>query len=122
MLASSTRRAFAHVSSLRQDIASGTVLAGLTDARIQRFLAVSTSELRRTYAPIIWWLVLLHRVIAVVIIFLVLELGIVIALLRVLLGPSLVDRRAVGTSASDYVHPAAFAVAASVVPVFTPLL
>lgn len=122
VLASSTRRALAHVSSLRQDITSGTVLAGLTDARIQRFLAVSTSELRWTYTPIVRRLVLLHRVIAMVIIFLVLELGIVIAFPRVLLCPSLVDRRAVGTPAPNYVHSAAFAVATSVVPAFTPLL
>lgn len=112
MYAGSARRTLAHVSSLRQDVAGGTVLAGLADARVQRLLAVSAGELRRTNASVVRRIVLLHRVIAVVVIVLVLRLVIVIALAgdaalpRVLLGSRLLDRRAMRTTASDYVHPA----------------
>lgn len=122
MFAGSTGRALAHVSSLRQDVTSGTVLARLADARVQRFLAVSAGELWRAYAPVVRRLVLLHRIITVIVIFLVLQLGIEIALPGILLGPPLVDRRAVGTLASDYVHPDTFAVAASAVLALAPLL
>lgn len=122
VFAGSTGRALAHVSSLRQDVASGTVLTRLADARVQRLLAVSAGELWRAYAPVVRRLVLLHRIVTVIVIFLVLQLGIEIAFSRILLGPPLVDRRAVGTLASDYVHPDTFTVAAPVVPTFTPLL
>lgn len=125
MYAGSTRRTLAHVSSLRQNVASGTVLAGLADAGVQRLLAISAGELRRANASVVRRLVLLHRIIAVVVIVLVLELVIVVALAgdaalpRVLLGPRLLDRRAVGTTASDYVHPA---LSASIVPVLASFL
>lgn len=126
MLAGPTGRAFAHVSTLRQNVAGGAVLTGLADTRIQGLLAVPAGVLRRAYAPVIRRLVLLHRVIAVLVAVLVLELVIVIALVggaafpRAPLGSPLVDRGAVRTSASDYVH--SDALAAASVPAPTPLL
>lgn len=125
--AGSTRRTLADVSSLRQDVAGGTVLTGFSDTRVQRFFAVPAGELRRAYASVIRRFVLLHRVIFMIVIILILELIIIVALvvgaafLRAFLHFPLVDRRAVGTPASDNVH-STFAIAASVVSVFTPLL
>lgn len=97
VFAGSTRRTLAHVSSLRQDVAGGTMLARFADAGIQRLFTISTGELRRANASVVWRLVLLHSVIAMVVIVLVLELVIVIALagdaafFRVLLGPRFLD-------------------------------
>lgn len=126
MLAGSTRRTLAHVSSLRQDIAGGTILAGFADAGVQRLLAIPAGELRRTNASVVRQSVLLYRVIAVIVIILILELVIVIALAgyatfpRVFLGSRLLYRCAVRTSTSNNVHSASLA--ASVVPALAFLL
>lgn len=127
MLAGSAGRTLAHVSSLRQNVAGGSVLAGLADARIERLLAVSAGELRRTYASVVRRLVLLHRVIVVIVIVLVLKLVIVVALFggaaffRVLLRLLLIDRRAMIALASHDVHTLAATVTATV-SVLAPLL
>lgn len=121
MLAGPARRALAHVSSLRQDVAGGPVLTGFADARIQRLLAVATGELRWAYAPVIRRLVLLHGVIAVLVVVLVLELVVVVALAagavfpRAPLGPfPWIHRGAMTTPAPDDVHAAFVAVTTSV--------
>lgn len=80
MLAGPARRALAHVSSLWKDIASSTVLAGLADTRIQRLFTVTASKLRWAYTSVVRRLVLFHRVIAVLVIVLILELVVVVAL------------------------------------------
>lgn len=128
VLAGSARRAFAHVSSLRQDVAGGAVLAGLADARVQRLLAVATGELRRAYASVIRRLVLLHRIIAVLVIVLIFELVVVVALVGGAVFPRAplgsfprVHRGAMAAPAPDDVHPGFVAVATSV-PASTSLL
>jgi len=125
MLAGSTRGTLAHVSSLRHDVARGTVLTRFSDAGVQRFLAIPAGELRRAYAPVIRRFVLLHRVVVVLVIVLVLDFVVVVALFtetafpRVLLRSPLIDRRAMRTTTPDYVHPA---LAASVLAALASLL
>lgn len=117
---------FANVSTLGQYVASGTVLAGLVDTRIQGFLAIPAGELRRANALVIRWLVLFDRVIATLETPLVIKIVVVIALctnatfLRILLRSWLIDRGAMRALTPDD----AYAVLASVLidPILTPLL
>lgn len=102
MFSSSAWWTFAHVTTLRQDVAGGSVLTRFAYTRIQRLLAVSTGELRRTDASVIRRFELLHLVISM------LEAGLVIdvvTFLRVLLRSALIDRGAMSPLASHDVHP-----------------
>ena len=102
MFSSPARWTLAHVTTLRQDVAGGSVLTRFAYTRIQGLLAVSTGELRWTDASVIRRFELLHRVVTM------LETGLVIdvvTFLRVLLRPALIDRGAMGPLASHDVHP-----------------
>lgn len=126
MNAGPTGRTLANVSTLGQYVASGTVLAGLVDARIQGFLAITAGELRRANALVIRRLVLFYRVISTLETPLVIEIVVVIALrtdatlFRILLRSWLIDRGAMRALTPDDVY----AVLPSVLvdSILTPLL
>lgn len=86
------------------------MLTRFANARVQGLLTIPASELWRTDAPVIRWIVFLHSIISMFKIVLVIDVIIVVAFrgsatfFRVLLRSSLVDRGAVRSFASYDIH------------------